>query len=104
MPNQYEILDRLYPLSENIKGSNGINYRHIYYIAILKPQFDELKLSINSEIQQMEIGDVGYFNAENIKGMLRPYNTEKIDIINNIKLFLTYNTRYFEKFYHENKY
>lgn len=103
LPNQYEILDRLYPLNENIKGSNGINYRHIYYIAVLKPQFNELKLSINNEIQEMEIGDIGYFNAENIKEMLRPYNTEKIDIISNIKLFLTYNTRYFEKFYHENK-
>ena len=49
----------------------------------------------------MEIGDIGLYNMEQINVLVRDYNSERLDIINNIKIFLTYNTRYFEKFYHE---
>jgi len=101
--NDYELLDRLYPLNENIKGSNGINYKHVYFIAILKPTYDVSKLKIYDQTQFFEIGDIGLYNIEEIQNIIRNYNKERLDIVNNIKLFLTYNTRYFEKFYHDNK-
>ena len=95
--DDYELLDRLYPLNENIKGSNGINYKHIYYIGILKPTFNSTKINLTN--QHFEIGDIGLYNINKLQTIIRSYNTERIDIINSIKLFLTYNTRYFEKFY-----
>jgi 8-oxo-dGTP pyrophosphatase MutT (NUDIX family) len=104
METDYLLLDRLYPLIENIKGSNGINYKYIYYIAILNTNFDINNLKINkNENQQMEIGDIGLFNIDQTTNIIRDYNTDRHNIISNLKLFLTYNTRYFEKFYHENK-
>ena len=101
--NDYELLDRLYPLIENIKGSNGINYKHVYYISILKPSFNTLDIKIEENNNFSEIGDIGLYNIDKIKDIIRKYNTERIDILNNINIFLTYNTRYFEKFYYENK-
>jgi 8-oxo-dGTP pyrophosphatase MutT (NUDIX family) len=101
--SDYELLDRLYPLYENIKGSNGINYRHIYYIAILNSSFNSANLIVNNKGQFAEIGDIGLFNVKSVENIVRKYNTEKVEIIRNLNLFLTYNTRYFEKFYHENK-
>ena len=103
--SKYEILDRLVPLIENIKGSNGINYKHIYYIALLKSntQIETIKLNFNIN-HNFKIGDIGLYSINKISNKLRDYNTERKEIINNLKLFFIYNTRYFEKFYHDINY
>jgi 8-oxo-dGTP pyrophosphatase MutT (NUDIX family) len=98
----YVILDRLFPLVENIRGSNGINYKHVYYIAILNDNLDLSKIKLNNNLdQKFEIGDIGLYNMEDTTNKMRSYNTERKDIINTLKLFFTYNTRYFDRFYHE---
>ena len=96
----YVLLDRLYPLVENIKGSNGINYKHVYYIALFNKNvnFDNIKL--DKVKSNYEIGDLGLYNINNSMEILRDYNIERKELINNLKLFFTYNTRYYEKFYH----
>jgi hypothetical protein len=38
---------------------------------------------------------------KNCLDILRNYNIERIELLNNLKLFLIYNIRYLEKFYHE---
>ena len=100
--SNYEVLDRLYPLVENIKGSNGINYKHVYYIALFKNTLKTPTLKLgNNYNQNFEIGDIGLYNMDQTSNILRDYNTERKEIINTLKLFFTYNTRYFERFYHE---
>jgi len=116
--DKYEILDRLYPLIENVTGSNDINYKHIYYIAILKPniiykteiQCQHLKTLQESNLifdnfseikNNFEIGDIGLYSIENTLDILREYNVERKEILNKLRLFFTYNTRYYEKFYHD---
>lgn len=103
--SDYVILDRLFPLIEYIKGSNGIEYKHVYYIGLFNNNFDTKTINKKAKNihQQYEIGDIGIYNSEQINEIIRSYDIEKKDIINTIKLYLTYNTRYFEKFYHENK-
>jgi ADP-ribose pyrophosphatase YjhB (NUDIX family) len=102
---EYIILDRLYPLIEYIKGSNGIEYKHVYFIGLFNNNFDTKTINKKTKNihQQFEIGDIGVYNSDQINDIVRSYDTEKKDIINTIKIYLTYNTRYFEKFYHENK-
>jgi ADP-ribose pyrophosphatase YjhB (NUDIX family) len=100
--SDYVVLDRLYPLIENVVGSNGVNYKHVYYIGLLDPDINKTEIKINQDnIQAYEIGDIGLFSTDESYKMIRDYNNERKQIINSIKLFLTYNTRYFEKFYHE---
>jgi len=96
------LLDRLFPLIENIKGTNGINYKHVYYIALLKDNFNTKNIKLNQNLnQQFEIGDIGIFNMEQTCNILRKYDVERKELLNNLKLFFIYNMRYFEKFYHE---
>jgi len=100
--SDYILLDRLFPLIENIKGSNGINYKHVYYIAILNSDYDLSRISSNNNsYQKFEIGDIGLFNIDETIRKMRIYDIEKIEIINKLKLFNVYNTRYFDKFYQE---
>lgn len=96
----YVLLDRLYPLVENIKGSNGINYKHVYYIALFNKNTDLNNIKIDKSKPNYEIGDIGLYNINNSMELLRDYNIERKELINNLKLFFTYNTRYYEKFYH----
>jgi 8-oxo-dGTP pyrophosphatase MutT (NUDIX family) len=100
--SDYNILTRLYPIVENVYGSNKINYRYIYYIAILNEDVNINNIKIHDNtIQSFEIGDIGFNNDNNIEELFRNYNKERIDIIENLKLFMVYNTRYLEKFYHD---
>ena len=100
--NNYIILDRLYPLIENMKGSNDLYYKHVYYIALFDLNFDMSSIKLDSNYNQtIEIGGIGIFSLNETLKILREYNYERKNIINNLKLFLTYNTRYFEKFFHE---
>lgn len=102
--NDYIILDRLYPLIENMRGSNDLYYKHVYYIALFNQNFDTSTIRLdNNYIQTIEIGGIGVYSLNETLKILRDYNYERINIINNLKLFLTYNTRYFEKFFHEKK-
>ena len=98
--DDYILLDRLYPLVENIVGSDGIQYRYIYYIALMKEDTIIQKVNNNSS-HHVEIGDIGLYNINNSIKLLRDYNIDRNNIINNIKLFLMYNNRYFERFYQE---
>jgi 8-oxo-dGTP pyrophosphatase MutT (NUDIX family) len=102
--DNYIILDRLYPLIENIKGTNDIYYKHVYYIALFNENYDTTNIKLtNLNEKFIEIGDIGIYSLQDSLDMIRDYNYEKKNIINNLKLFLTYNARYYDKFYYEKK-
>lgn len=79
-PDQFIILDNLEPIEESFIGTNGINYRHIYYIGIaasdIAPQIDS-----TNKIQTSEIGDIRYFSYEEAIKLIRPYHTERQRLI-----------------------
>ena len=76
--NDYDILDRLYPLVEYVYNNNNIQYKNIYYIALLK----------NVTNVNMYAMDDTYLNIKS-----------SFNILENIKTFLIYNSRYYEKYY-----
>lgn len=78
--DDYELFDNINPLVENIIGSNGVKYRHVYYIAILKsnkqPSCKNLK-----KAQLCEIGDIGLFDLDETLQKIRPHHTDRQRII-----------------------
>lgn len=84
---EFIILDNICPIEENFIGTNGINYRHIYYIAISltkkKPTID-----LSNQIQNNEIGAIDFFNYEEIMKLIRPYHTERQDIVTKVYIYL----------------
>jgi 8-oxo-dGTP pyrophosphatase MutT (NUDIX family) len=65
------------PLDETYIASNGLKYKHIYYISQIKnnhfiPIIDENNLN-----QKIEIGDIQWFSFEKGLNIIREYNIEK---------------------------
>lgn len=72
---------------ENFIGTDGINYKHIYYVARLKSEYINY-MPQSSSTQNMEIKNKGWFSINECKKIIRPYDTEKIKILQEINRFM----------------
>lgn len=79
--NDFEIIDDD-TFIEIHRGTNGIKYRTIYFLALQKnnkvPKIDK-----NNKYQQMEISKIGWFNYEKGMNKFREYDEEKKNVIIN---------------------
>ena len=64
------------PLLEEYSGSNGIRYRHRYWLAEA-PATLEVRMDETNVDQRREISDVRWCSLEAALTLIRPYNTEK---------------------------
>jgi ADP-ribose pyrophosphatase YjhB (NUDIX family) len=76
-----KIIENINPIEENLIGTNGIPYRHIYYLA----ETVTSKLPDNSN--NNEIGNLNYFNYTDASNLIREYHIEKKQILSNIYLY-----------------
>jgi ADP-ribose pyrophosphatase YjhB (NUDIX family) len=78
--NDYILFNNIEPLIENLTGTNGLKYRHVYYIALLttntEPHRDD-----NIVTQRQEIGDIGLFDIDTTIQKIRQYHTERRSIL-----------------------
>ena len=64
-------------LEEVFVGSNGMKYRHVYFIATHRlNQIPKL-----SQMNNREVGAVGWFKYEDAQSRIREYNPERKDIL-----------------------
>jgi hypothetical protein len=86
--NEINILTGVSPLIEQMTGTNDVNYKHVYYLSII----DNIRmLKVNDDITHfIEIDTVGWFKKDLVDNLIRPYHTEKLNIINQIITFITY--------------
>jgi 8-oxo-dGTP pyrophosphatase MutT (NUDIX family) len=76
-----KLVSNINPIEENLLGTNGIPYRHIYYIA-------ETSIENNIQIENNnEIGNLGFFNYNDAKNLIRDYHTEKKNILQYIYMY-----------------
>tara|TARA_B100000902_G_C27146477_1_gene831387 strand:+ start:14 stop:1033 length:1020 start_codon:yes stop_codon:yes gene_type:complete len=87
---EYMIFDNVTPLNEIFKGTNGILYKHIYYIALYNENKD-INLDEKNNYQMEEIGDIGWFNYEEAIKKIRPYQKERKKILNELYIFIIIN-------------
>jgi 8-oxo-dGTP pyrophosphatase MutT (NUDIX family) len=73
---QFSIIQNIEPLVESFKGSNGINYCHKYYLAMCPSNISVSMDSSNPHMSQ-EIGNIGWFTAEQALEKIRARDTEK---------------------------
>lgn len=74
------ILKNIKPIEEELIGTNGIKYKHIYYLAELK---DNKSNVIKDETKYLnsEIGDIGFFTYNEGISLIREYHVEKKKIL-----------------------
>jgi 8-oxo-dGTP pyrophosphatase MutT (NUDIX family) len=79
------IVTSIAPFVEIITGTNGIKYKHVYYVAEM--MVDKIP-SINISTQQYnEIGNIGFFNYSTAQMIIREYHIDKKRILHNLYLY-----------------
>ena len=82
--NNLNVIQNIIPIEEIFTGSNYKSYKHRYYIAYL----DNLNNS-ETEFQKSEVSKVEWKPHADVCEMIRPYNIEKIDVINRVNKVLS---------------
>ncbi|AAV50644.1 putative diphosphoinositol polyphosphate phosphohydrolase [Acanthamoeba castellanii mimivirus] len=82
--SDYSVLNKIEPIEEKLTGTNGVNYKHIYYLAINN-------CDINSDLTDYdtyEIGEIKWFTYDEAMARIRPYHIEKKRILTRVYLFI----------------
>ena len=87
--NNIIIFKNIKPLEEIFTGSNGLTYKHIYYLAQLKNN-THVYLNSKNIIQKSEIGDIKLCSNSEVLQKLEKQNKERILLFNKINIFLEY--------------
>ena len=85
--NKNNILTNLDCIQEDYIGTNGLNYKHIYYLSLYNDNQNIYKDNKIQNYENHEIGDIGWYTWEEALKLIRPYYKEKIDLLNKIFLF-----------------
>jgi 8-oxo-dGTP pyrophosphatase MutT (NUDIX family) len=80
-----KIIYSVKPIVENIIGTNGVSYRHIYYLAELINK--KSGIDVSKTANNPEIGSVGLFTCDEALYRIRDYHVEKINIIKTTFLY-----------------
>jgi 8-oxo-dGTP pyrophosphatase MutT (NUDIX family) len=75
--NMYNLLEGCSKIKENLVGTNGINYLHNYFLAILNT--DKIN---NIDSTNREIGNIKIMSYNECIENIRPYHINKLKIIN----------------------
>jgi ADP-ribose pyrophosphatase YjhB (NUDIX family) len=74
-----QLLDKMRPLSETFEGTNGVPYKHIYYVGhCLFPQVPQI------ESNNHEVGDIGWFTLSEALGLIRPRHHQRKEALESL--------------------
>jgi len=82
--NDISLVKGLAPLKEVFKGTDGILYRHIYYVAVLENTTKDIKVMENNN----EVGNIFWHSYSDAVEVIRNYHTEKKKVINELFKFI----------------
>lgn len=77
----YTIINDCKPLYEVFTGTNGVNYKHIYYVAKLNKNIHKPCIYKDNYFQKSEVNSIGLFTQKEALSILRDYDIEKKKII-----------------------
>lgn len=80
----YDFLYNYPTIHEDFIGTNGVRYRHIYYIVKMKNKITPPKLDFNNIIQLGEVRNIGWFSFNECMNLIRPYDVAKKGVIRKI--------------------
>jgi 8-oxo-dGTP pyrophosphatase MutT (NUDIX family) len=87
--DEYVILNKIAPIEEKLIGTNGVYYRHIYFISLNKSLIiNETEKPTNRNYDSYEVGDIQWFTYEEAINHIRPYHHDKKNILTKVYLFI----------------
>lgn len=80
--DDYIVINCVDPIHDNFIGTNGKNYRHIFYTSLVNPDIE-----IN-DYHNNEIETIKWCKWSELNDLIRSYNGNKINILTQILLFI----------------
>lgn len=78
----FKIIDEIEPIVEEFFGTNGVKYRHVYYVAELVAK--KIPQNNLTEFQNDEVGEITFMNLNMAVHTIRPYHIEKINLLTSL--------------------
>ena len=75
-----KIISDIIPFEEIFFGTNGIMYKHLYYIAKLENLDVNIKIDNDCLEQIREIRAIRWYNYNDVISHIKIYNTERIEL------------------------
>jgi len=75
-----DIIADIIPFEEIFFGTNGIMYKHLYYIAKLNNPSVNIKIDMDCLEQVREIRAIKWYNYNDVISHIKIYNTERIEL------------------------
>jgi len=86
--NELNILLNIQPYDEIFTGSNYKSYKHRYYIGKIRSDIHDVN---EGNIENYEVSKMGWYTYEESCNLIRPYNLEKLSILEKInKILINY--------------
>ncbi|AYV85387.1 MAG: NUDIX hydrolase [Satyrvirus sp.] len=82
--SEYFVLNKIEPIEERLVGTNGVSYKHIYYLSINNSNKD----FSTADYDIYEIGEIKWFTYDEAMNYIRPYHVEKKKILTRVYLFI----------------
>ena len=82
--NDYDIINNIYPFTESFMGENGVKYKYIYYVGILRNYEKIPEIDVNNKNQVGEIKDIRWLTIDEALNIIRDYHHSRKKLINQI--------------------
>lgn len=80
----YQFVKNYPTIEETFTGTNGIVYKHIYYLVKMRDDIKPPCVNTNNKTQLSEVQNIGWFTFDECLHLIRPYDHEKKKILTNV--------------------
>ncbi len=80
----YDFIKEYPTIVEEFVGTNGVTYKHIYYLVKMKDDIPPPRIDYKNKIQIGEVQNIGWVSFEECMSIIRPYDVAKKTVITNV--------------------
>ncbi len=82
--SSYEFVKYYPTIQEEFVGTNGVTYRHIYYLVKMKNSIPPPKVDMYNKVQSGEVQNIAWLDYSECMSVIRPYDTAKMEIVKKV--------------------
>lgn len=86
-PDHYKLINNIIPITEEYKGINNVNYKHVYYLGEMIKDH-KLEIDMDNREQYTEIKSIRWLKVSELSMFIRDHDKLKQTIIERIFSFL----------------
>jgi 8-oxo-dGTP pyrophosphatase MutT (NUDIX family) len=82
--SHYDFIKNYPTIHEEFTGTNGVQYRHIYYLVKMKENAPPPHIDYQNKVQTGEVQNIGWFSYEECMTIMRPYDKAKKKVVKKV--------------------